>query len=81
MSGTVLGTLGSERWVTIIFHGSKISHGSCVLVVSYSRVILKGLRAELVLPGGFTQVTSELSLDLSNSDKGLLLFNLVHHPR
>lgn len=83
MSGTVLGTVGSERWVKIIFHGSKISHGSCVLVlvVSYSRVILKGLRAELVLPGGFTKVTSELSLDLSNSDKGLLLFNLVHHPR
>lgn len=52
-----------------------------MLVVSYNRVILKGLRAELVLPGGFTKVTSELSLDLSNSDKGLLLFNLVHHPR
>lgn len=63
MSGTVLGTVGSERWVKIIFLGSKIPRGSGVLVVSYNRVMLKGLRAELVLPGVFTRVTSELSLD------------------
>lgn len=34
-----------------------------MLVVSYNRVVLKGLRTELVLPEGFTKVTSELSLD------------------
>lgn len=62
MLGTALGAVGSERWVTIIFLGSKIPQGSCVLEVSYNRVILKGL-TELVLPGVFTKVTSELSLD------------------
>lgn len=63
MSGRVLGTVGSEIWVKIIFLGSKIPQGSCMLVVRYNRVVLKGLRAELVLPEGFTKVTSELSLD------------------